>query len=170
MLSLESPAWSALRHAYGPAEDIPSLLRAVATDPATSSPSEGPWFELWSALYHQGNIYAASFAAVPHVVQILADHPTIACFDFFLLPALIEVARQQKSVAVSADLSEAYFQAVARLPVLAGAAAGRPWDANLCRSVLAAVAAAKSQADTAELLIEIEDEDTSEVLEWYLSR
>jgi hypothetical protein len=55
-------------------------------------------------------------------------------------------------------------------PTLAGAAAVGPWDTTRCRSILAAVAVAKSQFDTAELLIEIDDGDASEVLRWYLSR
>jgi hypothetical protein len=169
MLPLESPAWVTLQHAYGSAADIPALLGEIAADPVTTSQSSGPWFDLWSALCHQGDVYPASFAAVPHVVQTLADHINCACFDFFLLPASIEVARHRRGVAVPADLVDDYRHSLARFPALAGATVG-PWDTTLCRSILAAVAVAKSQFDTAELLIEIDDEDTSEVLEWYFSR
>jgi hypothetical protein len=170
MLPLESPAWVTLQHAYGSAADIPARLREIAADPASSSPSEGPWFDLWSALCHQGDVYSASFAAVPHFVQTLADHIDCACFDFFLLPASIEVARHRRGVPVPANLADDYRRSLAHFPTLAGAAAVGPWDTTRCRSILAAVAVAKSQFDTAELLIEIDDGDASEVLRWYLLR
>jgi hypothetical protein len=170
MVSLDSPIWFSLQHAYGSAEDIPALLREITAEPATSSASEGPWFGLWSALCHQGDVYPASFAAVPHIVQVLADHIDCACDDFFLLPASIELARSKRGARVPTDLADDYHQSIARFPTLAGIAATRPWDTTRCRSILAAVAVAKSQVETAELLIKIDDGDTSEVLEWYLSR
>ncbi|MFK0167492.1 hypothetical protein ACIQU5_01675 [Streptomyces sp. NPDC090306] len=52
--------WSRLHHAYGTAEDIPSLLDAVGSD------AEDPgWDGLWSRLCHQGTVYPASYAALP---------------------------------------------------------------------------------------------------------
>ena len=119
---------------------------------------------------HQGDIYPASFAAVPHVVHTLSTNPATACFDFFLLPASVDVARLRGNVDVPEDLAGPYFQSLQRMPTLAYAASARIWDASLCRSILAAVAVAKSQHETAELLIEIDGGDTAEVLEWYFAR
>jgi hypothetical protein len=170
VLALDAPRWATLQHAYGPAADVPPLLRAVAANPAVSSSADGPWYNLWSALCHQGDVYPASFAAVPHIVQALAANADGACFDFFLFPASIEVARNRRNVLVPEDLRSDYHHAIERIPTLASAASARPWDATMCRSVLAAVAAAKSQHSTAELLLEIDDADASEVLEWYFSR
>lgn len=67
MLNLDSPKWSELDHAYGKASDIPDLLRQLETIPNPDDNSE-PWLSLWSSLAHQGDIYSASFAAVPHIV------------------------------------------------------------------------------------------------------
>ena len=55
MLSLESPEWANLHHAYGPASDIPRLLRQLDTLPLASGNAE-PWFSIWSALAHQGDV------------------------------------------------------------------------------------------------------------------
>jgi hypothetical protein len=170
MVPLIRTSWANLQDAYGSAADIPDLLRAIATDPRVSSSSVGPWFDLWSALCHQHDVYPASFAAVPHIVQILADHVDSACADFFLLPASIELARYRRGVPLPADLADDYLQALARFPAFVAAAAVGPWDATRARSILAAVAVAKAQHDTAELLLEIDDVDTGEVLQWYLSR
>ena len=56
MLKLDSPRWSELDHAYGKAADIPSLLRQL-NDVPTSEGRQEPWFTLWSALAHQGDVY-----------------------------------------------------------------------------------------------------------------
>ncbi|MFB8354235.1 hypothetical protein [Streptomyces niveus] len=57
--------WTQLSHAYGSAEDIPTLLDQIASDP---SPER--WNDLWSALCHQGSVYSASFAALPWLADV----------------------------------------------------------------------------------------------------
>ena len=170
MVPLDGPRWATLSRAYGSAADIPPLLRAVAADLAHSSPTEGPWFNLWSALHHQGDIYSASFAAVPHLVEALSIDPAHACFDFFLMPASIEVTRNRKQTPIPPDLADAYLASLERIPIVAGPALARPWDDSLCRSILAALAASKGHFDTAETLIEVDTGDTAELLQWYFSR
>ncbi len=171
VLPLDSPEWSALQHAYGSASDIPPLLRSVASDVASSDAVEGtPWFELWSALCHQGDVYPASFAAVPHLVEALASDPSHASYEFFLMPAAVEVARNRRKTPVPDSLRAAYFDSLKRLSHLAAQALPRSWDNTLCRSVLAAVAAAKGHLGTAELMLDVDEEDVGEVLAWYLAR
>jgi len=168
---LDSPQWSALHHAYGPAADMPPLLRSVAADVARSDAGNGtPWFELWSALCHQGDVYPASFAAVPHLVDSVASDPARASYNFFLLPAAIEVARITRKTPVPQELQAAYFESLKRLSLLAAQTLSRSWDNTLCRSVLAALAAGKGHIGTARLLIDIDEEDVDEVLRWYIRR
>ncbi|OSZ62130.1 hypothetical protein OQI_01610 [Streptomyces pharetrae CZA14] len=57
--------WSRLHHAYGTAEDIPSLLDRAGSDPQDSS-----WDDLWSRLCHQGTVYSASYAALPALTEM----------------------------------------------------------------------------------------------------
>lgn len=57
--------WSALKHAYGNAADVPALLARLSPDP-----DAGVWEELWSRLCHQGTVYSASFAALPALADI----------------------------------------------------------------------------------------------------
>jgi hypothetical protein len=147
------------------------LLRAVAADVTCSDARKGtPWFDLWSALCHQGDIYPASFAAIPHLVEALAADPAHASHDFFLLPAAVEVARDRGKTTVPEMLHSDYFDSLRRLSLLAAQVLPRAWDNTLCRSVLAAVAAAKGHLRTAQLLLDVDEEDVAEVLEWYFSR
>ena len=169
MLPLDSPQWSALRDAYGSAADIPELLRTVASDVASTGAGT-PWPDLWSALCHQGDVYSASFAAIPHLVDALAVDPAHASFEFFLLPAAVEVARHRRNVSVPNHLQAAYLDSLKRLSLLAAQVLPRAWDNTMCRSVLAAISAAKGHIGTAQLLLDIDEEDVDETLKWYFSR
>jgi hypothetical protein len=166
MLSLDSPRWSQLRHAYGPASDIPGLLRELGSVPASGGEKE-PWYTLWSALAHQGDVYDASFAAVPHVVEVLAGALDRADFSYFQFPAWVEICRVKNEVEIPGDLQSAYFEAMGRLPLLVGAAANREWDEGYLRCALAAVAAAKGQITIAEALLELSPDIAEKFMEWF---
>jgi hypothetical protein len=121
-------------------------------------------------LCHQGDIYPASFAAIPHIVRILSAAPQRAGFDFFLLPAAVEVARVENNVSVPEALRPSYFAALSQLPALAAASVRAGRDEELSQSALAAFAAAAGNTDFARLLIDVDREDVAEVLEWYENR
>lgn len=66
----EIGGWSQLRHAYGPASDIPGLLHA-ARGPASGR--DRAWAQLWDRLCHHGSVYSASAAAVPELTRLACD-------------------------------------------------------------------------------------------------
>src|ERR1700727_3643340 len=132
MISLDSPAWAKLHHAYGSASDIPVLLKQLKHHLKSGGNAE-PWFSLWSALAHQGDVYSASFAAVPHVIRALAIDPAKASSDYFAFPAWGEIFRQRQKLAVPDDLSGDYFQAIRDLAGLVSPSAMRDWDINMLR-------------------------------------
>lgn len=169
MLSLESPEWSELKHAYGNASDIPNLLRQLNSLPSSEGDKE-PWFSIWSSLAHQGDVYSASFAAVPYVIRVLKQAPTKADFSFFQFPAWVEVCRQKQSVAIPEQLKADYFSALAELPSLVAAAAEREWDSNFLCCALSAIAASKGFGSVAEAVQEINPEVAEEFMEWFYSR
>lgn len=65
--------WATLTHAYGPADDIPALLRAAGSGDAAER--EAALEELVSSLCHQGSVYPATAAAVPFVARLALDGP-----------------------------------------------------------------------------------------------
>jgi hypothetical protein len=170
MLALEDPLWSELQHAYGAASDIPSLLRQLADYPSEANYQAEPWFTLWSSLCHQGDVYSASFAAVPHIIEALAANPARASLSYFLLPASIEVARTSTSAVVPPALEQAYRAALAQLPLLGASVAQPDWNQSLCTAALAATAAATGNHQVAQLLLETEPNDIPAVIEWLQSR
>lgn len=165
MLDLDSPRWSQLSHAYGPATDIPPLLRQLKHFPSSENNAE-PWFTIWSALAHQGDVYSASFAAVPHVVGYLAQAPTKADFSYFQFPAWVEICRRKGGVAIPADLTDAYENALSALPRLVATAADRPWDEGMLSCALSAIAASKGYPAVAEAVLEIDTGVAENFLNW----
>ncbi|MCW0463264.1 hypothetical protein [Xanthomonas sacchari] len=169
MLSPESPRWSELQHAYGSAGDIPALLGKLETVPSSEDGSE-PWFTLWSALAHQGDVYSASFAAVPHVVHALARAPDKADHGYFQFPAWVEICRAKSQAEIPEDLRDAYVHALAQLPSLVAAASSRAWDPDFLACALAAVAAAKGQHAVAEAVLKFPPDVAEEFMDWFLTR
>lgn len=169
MLSLEDPRWSSLTHAYGSAADIPPLLIQLESLPSAEGESE-PWYSLWSALAHQGDVYPASFAAVPHVVRALASAPAEADSTYFQFPAWVEICRLKNEVDVPEELRSAYFSALEQLPVLIAAASKREWDEGLMVCALSALAASKGFGAIGEAVLELHSEVAEEFMEWIFSR
>jgi len=167
MFSLESPRWASLKRGYGAASDTPALLRQLESLPSSENDAE-PWFSIWSSLAHQGDVYSASFAAVPHVVDYLAKAPDRAGYSFFHFPAWVEVCRDKRNVTIPDDLSPAYWEALGELPRLVAKAATREWDEPLLSCALAAIAAAKGHPVVAEAILEMNTEVTQDFLKWYL--
>jgi hypothetical protein len=169
VISLNSPRWAELQHAYGSAEDIPELLSLLKALP-DSHGKEEPWFSLWSALAHQGDVYSASFAAVPHVIEALASCPAKAGYVYFQFPAWIEICRQKNTVAIPEDLAASYFSSLARLPLLVAEASNRIWDADFLQCALSAIAAAKGQPSVAEAVQELSPGVAVEFMKWFHER
>jgi hypothetical protein len=156
MVDLDSPEWSTLQHAYGSASDIPDLLRQLESLPNSGGNTE-PWFSIWSALAHQGDVYTASFAAVPHIVRFLASDPTAASFVYFQFPAWVEICRRRHAITVPSDLAGDYFDALKKLGSLVCAVIDETWDRDFLVCALAAVAVSKGFALVGEAIQELDD-------------
>jgi hypothetical protein len=114
MLTLRDSRWNNWEDAYGSASKIPALLEQVISDKSQGhDPQSGPWFELWSRLYHQGTIYPASYAAVVVISAALKNVESAIAMDFFLLPACIELARHDGGApAIPPDIKADYQTAI----------------------------------------------------------
>lgn len=63
--------WSALNHAYGPATDLPDLLRSLRSPEEDRRAKAAEQFR--ARALHQDSLYAAAAAAVPYLIELLAD-------------------------------------------------------------------------------------------------
>jgi hypothetical protein len=65
---LDDVDWTSLTHAYGPADDVPRCIRALAS--RRKKKREKPLWELFGNIWHQGTVYEATAAAVPRSTPI----------------------------------------------------------------------------------------------------
>jgi len=139
--------WGKLQHAYGDAADIPSLLFKARSATAGGSDRDEPWFSLWSALCHQGDVYTASYAAVPELVAIahsrMADHA--AARECVLLAGIIELERATPQghppPSIPAELEDRYLAALDDGAKLALSLKSRESNADYARQLDVVVAA-----------------------------
>ncbi|MEE1786571.1 hypothetical protein PUR71_27255 [Streptomyces sp. SP17BM10] len=72
---LDDIDWAALHHAYGPATDVPGLLRALASpDPAERDHALDA---LYGGVHHQGDLYGSTLACLPFLCALAAS-PAVA--------------------------------------------------------------------------------------------
>ncbi|KAF5250250.1 hypothetical protein FANTH_4527 [Fusarium anthophilum] len=75
LAGLDSIDWSQLSHAYGQADDVPSLLKDLqSTDPEVQKTA---FNKCWSNIYHQGSRYSASVEAVPFLYALIDSPGTL---------------------------------------------------------------------------------------------
>jgi hypothetical protein len=115
-----NPDWSSLRDAYGPAGKLPAVLAAASQDLRGGHDSQSPWFQLWSALCHQGDVYSASYAALPILVAIAEERiGSPHQFDPLFLVACIELSRLEgRGPPLPTPLEGAYKEATRRASAL----------------------------------------------------
>jgi HEAT repeat protein len=87
-MSKEGVPWETLGHAYGPAGDVPDLLRALSSDGRAAQ--EEALYELFGTIWHQGTVYSVTAAAVPPLLELL-ETPAVAVKDG-ILALLKEIA------------------------------------------------------------------------------
>lgn len=69
LAGLEQIPWHDLHHAYGPADDVPNLLRLLLSD--DKNVRDGAWEELYGNIWHQGDVYQATSYAIPFLIRML---------------------------------------------------------------------------------------------------
>lgn len=185
MLPLHSPRWESLKHAYGSAgketsspsawsaesgfsgfsqvHSVVECLRALESDALPNGNSKS-WESLFSSLYHQDKIYSASFAAVPHILDIglrMAEHQEID-IGFFLLPTLIEQARLDgQEPDTPADILFFYLSSLPRIHDLAYVLRRFKWDHSYAAIISSALAAAQGHLQLSRCALECADRDTA---------
>ncbi|KAB8279439.1 hypothetical protein BDV30DRAFT_1075 [Aspergillus minisclerotigenes] len=87
---LDSINWSALRHAYGSAWDVPAQLRDLRSGNAEIK--ENAQRSLCSNIFHQGDRYEATAYAVPCLLKVLEDSSSSTFALVFLIDLLVHLA------------------------------------------------------------------------------
>ena len=160
MLPFDDPQWSTLTHAYGTAADIPLLLAKAGKDTRPDHEPGSTWFQLWSALCHQGDTYTASYAAMPHLVALAPSHLKQKRYDALLLAACIELARLEgRGPTIPPQLTPSYTEAIDRGRSLAETNLPSAWDQDSEVAIRASAAALGGDITKARALLDADLEE-----------
>jgi len=163
MLKLDDPRWAELVGGKGVSYDPrPAFERLkLDTDP------DKVWQELWENLQHDGAVGEASYAAVPHLVEIVVARPERP-WSFFLLAGTIELERESEDNPELPEwLEESYASAWETLFELARDELAGAADPLTLRCLLATIAIAKGDSLRGRLLMDHDDEELEEMLGEY---
>jgi hypothetical protein len=139
---------------------------ALESLPPDDTAEAEPYFSLWSALCHQGDVYFGSYAAVPHIVRVIGTAPDRTPWTLFQMVACIEISRANgRGPEIPADLRDDYAAALAQIPALVGAAAKVKWDDWYAGAALAAIAASKGLHRLAEAVLELDPDSIEAFLD-----
>lgn len=165
MLPLDDPRWSTIDDAYGPASKIPGLLRDLEKLPPKTEMYAEPYHSLWSALCHQGDVYPASYAAVPHLVRVVEQTGTRFEPSILRLVHAIIVARAEgRSGPIPSDLEGPYDAALAYIPVVASKLLLGELNIGQLGALYGACASAKGYPIVAEALFCLTPERAKQIL------
>ncbi|MEU8308614.1 HEAT repeat domain-containing protein [Actinomadura sp. NPDC048955] len=126
LAGLDGIDWAGLDHAYGSAEDVPGLLRALSS--SDEEKREAAVGELFTNIFHQGSRYGASAAAVPFLVALAADPDTPERTWPLYLASALAIGYDEAHLPSGVDIT-AWREETARLRVTEPAAEKRRLDA-----------------------------------------
>ncbi|MFJ8019081.1 HEAT repeat domain-containing protein [Streptomyces sp. NPDC096311] len=66
---MDEVGWASMKHAYGSAEDVPELLRGLAS--ACSQERERALDGMYGAVHHQGDVYDSTLACIPFLFELV---------------------------------------------------------------------------------------------------
>ncbi|WP_339155221.1 HEAT repeat domain-containing protein [Actinomadura luteofluorescens] len=126
LAGLDGIDWAGLDHAYGSAEDVPGLLRALSS--SDEEKREAAVGELFTNIFHQGSRYGASAAAVPFLVALAADPDTPERTWPLYLASALAIGYDEAHLPSGVDIT-AWREETARLRVTEPAAEKQRLDA-----------------------------------------
>jgi hypothetical protein len=111
---------------------------------------------LWATICHQGTVYTASYAAVPHLVRLAAQAELDARVHLIDLITYIEMGRAGRSAPpVPAFLEAGYLAALEKLRGILAGCMGERWETRSACRLAAAVMALNGDPDVARYLSEV---------------
>jgi len=159
MLSFDDDRWNHLTGGYKTPFDPRAALRKLESQQGTAD----AWQELWEALYHQGDVGEASYAAVPELVRI---HRTESGADWnlYAMAAIIELARTaSRNPEVPDWLQKDSFSSIQELAQMGAREIFSAEETETKRAILGVIAIAKGLRTHGKFIVEYSEDELSEL-------
>jgi hypothetical protein len=159
MISLDNEIWNELLGGYQVAYNPVECLRRLYND----ADDDEAWKELWDELHQQGDIEQASYAAVPHILEIERRAARLN-WNGFALIAVIEQCRPVNAAPKEGEIADGYKRAWDELLKVIALHPQKAWDDNLTASILSCIAYSRGQRVIARAALEINERAAREFL------
>ncbi len=157
MLSLNDERWATLRGGYKTPFDPRAQFLALRGG------DTGAWSELWSNLYHQGDVGEASYASVPHLAEIYCASSEID-WNAHAFVGAIELARGDHNPPVPSWALSGMADGLSALATRAISDLERSDCPYVTRSAMGSIALHRGLRAQAKLLFEYTDDELEELL------
>lgn len=162
MISFDDPRWDDLEGGYRIEHDPRPALRVLQANRDDAD----AWGELWEELHHQGDVGAASYAAVPYIAALQPRVSRDNC-QVYSMVALIEGRRGEgENPPVSDWLEPGYGAALADLGAFAAVDVREASDALVKRAALGVFALTSGLRRWGQLISEMSEDEVFEALGW----
>lgn len=162
MLGLDNPRWNELDNGYDTFYSTQDFLRRLWAESPNMSPGE--WANFLGSLCGAEQVFPASFAAIPHVIEVAKLRKPQERPLFMLAVCLVEGNRLRNKTPIPQDLEEAYRQAIeATLPLLLECLA-LDWESENLRILMATLAAIRGKLKIVAVLVDGPDPDSFDEL------
>ena len=159
MLSLDDKRWASLKGGYRVVFDPRPLFGALKSKESTAN----AWEELWQNLHHQGDVGEASYAAIPHLVEIYRNSSKVD-WNIYGIAAIIDLARTQgKNPKVPDFLQVAYFHSLQQLAQIGAKQIQQANDPDTVRAILSVIALSRGARIHARFLINYSEDELLEI-------
>lgn len=108
LIGIDEVPWQDLRHAYGAADDIPPLLRAIFSD--IQKHGDFALHILFGSIWHQGTVYQATQFATPFLIQVLRNDSVLLKHRILIVQLLECMANGNSYLAVHYELDPEWYE------------------------------------------------------------
>lgn len=163
MIPLKSEIWNGLSGGYHVKYNPVECLTRLYGNPN----DDAAWEELWEELHHQNDVGQASYAAVPHILEIERRAEQFN-WNGFALISVIEYCRPTNVPPQVGEIADGYKEAWDELLTVVANHPHKEWDDNLTASILSCIAYSRGQRVMAWAVSEMDDEVARDFLKWHL--
>jgi hypothetical protein len=133
-------------------------MEARATAPVQKSYTDEPWYSLWSALCHQGDVYTATYAAIPHIIAIAELDSGPRRLDLLSLAVACEAFRHKNGAPnIPPDLEFEYRISLERLRDLVLEPLQNYLTVDQLRVLLAGIALSRGYARLGSVILSLDE-------------
>ena len=154
MLSLDDPRWSTLEGGYR----VPHDPRPVLARLRAGTDDEAAWDELWNELHHQDDVGTASYAAVPHLIDIHRAR-SLDTWQTYALVGTIELCRTGANPPLPDWLAPEYHDALRTFAQRGLDQLAHTTDPLVERGVLGLVALVRGHRNLARAALDFTDDE-----------